>query len=58
MTNNLISNNMTDKEKILKAINTLAQHDKNFAENISKLAALCVKNKMVYNIAVQKLNSL
>jgi hypothetical protein len=51
---------MTDaeKQKIKQAINTLAQHDRNFAENISKLAALCVKNKIVYNMAVSKLNSL
>jgi len=47
-----------EKMKITKAINILAQHDKNFAENISKLAALCVKNKIVYNMAVNKLNSL
>jgi hypothetical protein len=49
---------MENKNTIVTAINTLVKHDPNFAQNISKLAELCVKNKFVYEQAVKKLKSL
>lgn len=49
---------MDNKNQIVNAINTLVKHDPNFAENIQKLAELCVKNKFIYDQAVKKLKSL
>jgi len=49
---------MDNKNTIVNAINTLVKHDPNFAENIQKLAELCVKNKFIYDQAVKKLKSL
>jgi hypothetical protein len=49
---------MTDKEKILTAINKLATIDANLAENLTKLAELAEKNKFVYDQAVKQLKSL
>lgn len=49
---------MEDKDKIINAVNTLVKHDPNFANNISKLAELVVKNKFIYQQAVNKLKSL
>lgn len=49
---------MTDKEKILAAINKLSKLDANLAENLTKLADLAEKNKFVYDQAVKQLKSL
>jgi ubiquinone biosynthesis protein Coq4 len=49
---------MDNKDKIVRAINTLVQNDPNFADNISKLADLVVRNKFIYQQAVNKLKSL
>lgn len=49
---------MDNKNKIINAINVLVQNDPNFAENISKLADLVVRNKFIYNQAVQQLKKL
>ena len=49
---------MSDKEKILTAINKLAKLDANLAENLTKLAELAEKNKFVYDQAVKQLKSL
>ena len=49
---------MENKDKIIKAVNVLVQNDPNFAENISKLAELVIRNKFVYNQAVQQLKRL
>ena len=49
---------MTDKEKILAAINKLAKFDANLADNLTKLAELAEKNKFVYDQAVKQLKSL
>lgn len=49
---------MSDKEKILTAINKLAKLDANIAENLTKLAELAEKNKFVYDQAVKQLKSL
>ena len=56
--NNEIFNIMTDKEKILTAINKLAKLDPNIADNLTKLAELAEKNKFVYEQAVKQLKSL
>jgi|APGre2960657373_1045057.scaffolds.fasta_scaffold116323_2 hypothetical protein len=49
---------MSDKEKILAAINKLAKLDPNLGENLTKLAELAEKNKFVYEQAVKQLKSL
>lgn len=49
---------MSDKEKILSAINKLSKLDANLAENLTKLADLCEKNKFVYEQAVKQLKTL
>lgn len=49
---------MSDKEKILAAINKLVKADPNLAENLTKLAALAESNPFVYKQAVKQLNSL
>jgi hypothetical protein len=49
---------MTDKEKILTAINKLAKLDANLAENLTKLAELAERNKFIYDQAVKQLKSL
>jgi hypothetical protein len=56
--NNEIFNIMSDKEKILTAINKLAKLDANLADNLNKLAELAEKNKFVYEQAVKQLKSL
>ena len=56
--NNQIFNIMSDKEKILAAINKLAKLDPNLGENLTKLAELAEKNKFVYEQAVKQLKSL
>jgi len=56
--NNTIFNIMTDKEKILTAINKLAKIDANLAENLTKLAELAERNKFIYDQAVKQLKSL
>jgi len=56
--NNTILNIMTDKEKILAAINKLAKFDANLADNLTKLAELAEKNTFVYDQAVKQLKSL
>lgn len=49
---------MSDKEKILSAINKLVKHDPSLADNLTKLAELAEKNPFVYKQAVKQLNSL
>ena len=49
---------MTDKEKILDAIQRLAKADPFLAENLQKFAEIAEKNKFIYNQAVNKLKSL
>jgi len=56
--NKIIYNLMTDKEKILAAINKLVKFDANLADNLTKLAELAEKNKFVYDQAVKQLKSL
>lgn len=46
----------TPKDKVVKSINFLMQHDPDFVINISKLAELAEKKPMVYKMAVQQLN--
>jgi hypothetical protein len=49
---------VTAKERVLKAVNVLLKNDPDFPENITKLAELVVKNKTIYQMAVKQLNSL
>ena len=49
---------MTDKEKILDAIQRLSKADPFLADNLQKLAEIAEKNKFIYNQAVNKLKSL
>ena len=48
---------MSDKEKILAAINKLAKLDPNLGENLTKPAELAEKNKFVYAQAGKQLKS-
>jgi hypothetical protein len=56
--NNEIFNIMSDKEKILTAINKLAKLDAQLAENLTKLAKLAEDKPFIYKQAIQQLNSL
>jgi hypothetical protein len=49
---------MSDKEKILTAINKLSKLDANLAENLTKLAELAEKKQFIYQQAIKQLNSL
>lgn len=49
---------MSDKERIMAALNKLVKNDPNFASNIEKLAKLSETNKLIYNQAVNKLKML
>ncbi len=49
---------MSDKEKILMAINKLIKHDPELADNLTQLADLAEKNQFVYKQAVKKLREL
>lgn len=49
---------MSDKEKILAAINKLSKLDPDFATNLEKLALLAEKNTFVYKQAIKQLHSL
>lgn len=54
-----VANNLsTRREKMVGAVNFLMQHDKDFPENISKLAALAQNKPLIYSMAVQYLNNL
>ena len=46
----------TPKDKVVKSINFLMQHDPDFVRNIAKLAELAEKKPMVYKMAVEQLN--
>jgi len=56
--NNIIFNIMSDKEKILNAINKLAKLDPSLGENLTKLAELAEKKPFIYQQAIKQLNSL
>ncbi len=49
---------MSDKEKILSAINKLATLDPGLGDNLSKLAELAEKKPFIYQQAIKQLNSL
>ena len=49
---------MSDKEKLMNAINKLVKHDSNFVNNLSKLAELAEKKPFIYKEAVAQLNKL
>jgi hypothetical protein len=49
---------MSDKEKILNAINKLAKLDPSLGENLTKLAELAEKKPFIYQQAIKQLNSL
>lgn len=49
---------MTDKEKILAAINKLSKLDPQLADNLTKLAKLADEKPFIYKQAIQQLNSL
>jgi hypothetical protein len=49
---------MSDKEKILTAINRLAKLDPGLGDNLFKLAELAEKKPFVYQQAIKQLNSL
>ena len=55
---NTILNIMSDKEKILTAINKLSKVDASLAENLTKLAELAEKKPFIYQQAIKQLNSL
>lgn len=54
------NNGMVDdtKKTINNAVVRLMKGDKEFAENISKLADLCDENPLIYNLAIGKLKAL
>lgn len=54
----VVNNLSTRREKMVSAVNFLMQHDKDFPENISKLAALAQNKPLIYSMAVQYLNNL
>lgn len=54
----VINNILTRREKMIASINFLSQHDKDFAENIAKLANLAQNKPLIYTMAVQYLNNL
>lgn len=49
---------MSDKEKIIIAINKLIKHDADLAENLTQLATLAEKNQFIYKQAVKQLKAL
>lgn len=50
---------MDDKRKMINnAVVRLMRGDKEFAENITKLADLCDENPLIYNVAIGKLKAL
>lgn len=49
---------MSDKEKILNAINKLAKLDPLLGDNLSKLAQLAQDKPFIYQQAIKQLNSL
>ena len=57
---NTINEPMVDdeKKKINNAVVRLMKGDKDFADNISKLADLCDENPLIYNVAIGKLKAL
>ena len=57
---NTNNNQMVDdtKKTINNAVVRLMKGDKEFAENISKLADLCDENPLIYNLAIGKLKAL
>lgn len=56
---NMAENEKSEKlQRINAAIGTLVKYDKNFINNIEKLAKLAKENNLIYKVAVEKLNSL
>ena len=54
-----VANNLsTRREKMVGAVNFLMQHDKDFPENIAKLADLAKNKPAIYSMAVSYLNNL
>ena len=49
---------MSNKEKILAALNKLAKLDPSLGENLSKLADLAEKKPFIYQQAIKQLHSL
>jgi hypothetical protein len=60
ITNNSNDNKMIDDERkiINSAVVRLMNNDKDFANNISKLADLCEENPLIYKMAISKLEAL
>ena len=54
----VINNISTRREKVVGAVNFLMQHDKDFPENISRLAELAKNKPAIYSMAVSYLNNL
>ena len=54
----VINNISTRREKMVGAVNFLMQHDKDFPENISRLADLAKNKPAIYSMAVSYLNNL
>jgi hypothetical protein len=54
----VVNNLSTRREKMVGAVNFLMQHDKDFPENIAKLADLAKNKPLIYSMAVQYLNNL
>jgi hypothetical protein len=54
----VVNNLSTRREKMVSSVNFLMQHDKDFPENISKLATLAQNKPLIYSMAVQYLNNL
>ena len=54
----VVNNLSTRREKMVGAVNFLIQHDKDFPENIAKLADLAKNKPLIYSMAVQYLNNL
>lgn len=54
----VVNNLSTRREKMVGAVNFLMQHDKDFPENIAKLAELAKNKPLIYSMAVQYLNNL
>ena len=54
----VINNISTRREKMVGAVNFLMQHDKDFPENISRLAELAKNKPAIYSMAVSYLNNL
>jgi hypothetical protein len=54
----VVNNISTRREKMVGAVNFLMQHDKDFPENISRLADLAKNKPAIYSMAVSYLNNL